>query len=130
MELLTTQAAYEKIRAHFSQPDVERAYEETLRSCVYRGLGVDGERDPHSPIRCAFGVLIPDDRYSPDMEERFADTLIGDPRFNLQGLFLDVSTKFLQEAQYEHDNIGVPFETFIERLDALAHDYNLTVPSA
>lgn len=132
---MTTQEAYEKIREHFSKPGAQRAYESKatsdLSGCVYRGLDENGNRDPHSPIRCAFGVLIPDDRYDPEMERKYCGEVI---RSYLDDLFPGdqhgSQAKFLSAAQGEHDDTSKDFETFIERLDTLAREYHLTVPNS
>jgi hypothetical protein len=59
--------AYKRIREHFSAPGAELAVgwdeEASEDACFYRYNG-----DPTSPIRCAAGVLIPDDKYSPSLE--------------------------------------------------------------
>jgi hypothetical protein len=57
-----------KIREYFSRPDAVLAVVELDEfdgeyRCVYRKDG-----DPHSPVRCAIGCLIPDSLYSPAIE--------------------------------------------------------------
>lgn len=53
------QTAYNRIRAHFSKPGAEFAFNAEDRSCYYR-VGYK----PYSKKRCAVGVLIPDGKYA------------------------------------------------------------------
>ena len=97
---MNVQQAYEKIVDHFSEPGAELANNEAgPTSCVYRG-----DYDAKSPIRCAFGVLIPDELYTPDFENTTAFNLF-DNHPQLTALFDDVGTRrFIVEAQRLHDD--------------------------
>lgn len=106
---MNTQQVYEKIRAHFTQPGAELATE-TSRGCVYRG-----DYHAHSPVRCAVGVLIPDELYEPDMEDY--TSVSGSVRKLLEEQGIDI--KFVHNCQLAHDR-SVSVEDFVERLDDLA----------
>jgi len=113
---MNTQQVYEKIRAHFTHPGEELATE-TGRGCVYRG-----DYDAHSPVRCAVGVLIPDEVYEPEMEVDTARD--GGVRKVLEQQGIDI--KFAHKCQLAHDN-STSVEHFIERLDDLAREELLDV---
>ena len=64
---MTVEEARREIKEFFSRPDAElakvRDAEEGGMKCVYRG-----NDDPSSPLRCAFGCLLPDELYDPSLE--------------------------------------------------------------
>jgi hypothetical protein len=134
---MTTQEAYEKIRNHFLQPDAVFAVDPRSGiygkgSCIYRG-----DYDPHSPVRCAFGVLIPDHLYKLQMETKTAEAVLrdhdtladalkdGDQRYEINFVM------FVDEAQSAHDTIATSEEPsiadFINTLDELAIKFGLSV---
>lgn len=116
-----TQEAYENIREHFSQPDAVLG--KSNSGCFYRGDG-----DPQSPIRCAFGVLIRDDLYKPEMENKHAAAVL---RLfpHLAKEFPVVSKAFIMDAQGAHDARATDPKDFVRLLDSLALEHNLTVPA-
>lgn len=138
---MTTQEAYEGIRAHFTQRGQE--FGTGISSfnfqpvCKYRG---DGHAT--DTRRCAVGCLIPDDLYHPSMEGEGVRALMAS-HDALSTYFYDVSLEFLVKAQAIHDSIGIvddndardPYsetysllrELFICRLDELAKAFRLNV---
>lgn len=133
---MTTQEAYEAIRAYFTRPGAKIAIDPE-EGCVYRGDG-----NPNSDCRCAFGCLIPDDLYRPsfegvnvirvlEIEPKLAKHL-GEVATTSQG------NSFLIDAQARHDNSMYDYNgnrvsneealaNFITRLDALAKTHGLRV---
>jgi hypothetical protein len=117
---MTTQEAYEAIRAYFSQPDAEYCVDEHEERCVYRRA--DGRK-------CAVGCLIPDDAYMPEFDRvGYSPAQIKRAIPELRS----VSEEFLVKAQNAHDErafvSGEPdVSIFIEVLDSLARRYNLRV---
>lgn len=135
-----------KIREHFSEPGAQLAYADSYGEtyqdpdagsgvCVYR---MDG--DPLSSVRCAMGVLIPDDRYEPIMEGTTADVLVtGGKNFgididlgdetpivpSLGDLFAESEKEFrtwLNGVQQAHDDTareGGSVAVFLARLDKI-----------
>lgn len=102
---MTTQEAYEAIREFFSRPEATLAWDEGLGECVYRGGG-----EPDSPIRCAFGCILPDDLYSPNMEGTsviiLKDSEPGSMWKPVLRHFEGVNLKFLERAQHAHDSLA------------------------
>lgn len=154
---MTNQEAYDAILAHFEQDgavfgwgDIRRiddnGYVSVERDCVYRGNG-----DPKSPLRCAFGCLIPDDLYNPGMEGTTASGVLtvsgkyGDLKAHFDGLNLT----FLDTIQGMHDRLAREGEysvnamqVFIDQLKAWPNEtcaadmeitngdyYDVTAPS-
>lgn len=133
---MTTQEAYETIRAHFSQPYAEFAVITDCAGdpiCKYR---TDDGR------KCAFGVLMPDELYDPSFETCSADFLLnGGGKRNIGvGVFVDaydladhfsgVNKSFILNAQYFHDTTateGGTVEDFLYKLDDLARAHGLEV---
>jgi hypothetical protein len=130
-----------KVREHFSKPDAALSFQygygdDTADEdpdafvCVYRK-----DEDPYSPVRCAMGVLIPDELYDPRMEATGASQLVGEnPTWNndneygdatgvysLGHLFAaDVTPEFLDAVQYAHDKTaraGGSVRDFLAALD-------------
>lgn len=115
-----------RIKEHFSRPDAKMAMSIT-RTCVYRG-----NSDANSSIRCAFGVLIPDELYDLAMEGRVADELLpGAAVLNydtgesymtpsMQHLFAnEVDGNFLRNLQEIHDDIALGNGVFYDIRDDL-----------
>lgn len=123
-------AHYKKIRDHFSQPGaaLSKTGGENEGMCRYRL-----DFTPSCPQRCAVGVLIPDEDYESDMDERgVLDDLLHSypelaPKFGIAtdetGYFLhsDPVYQFLCLAQGAHDSPSTktPRE-FILALDGIA----------
>lgn len=118
--------AYQAIVEHFSREGAEYAIRESRssdpvsgsfneRMCVYRM-----DEDPSSPIRCAFGVLIPDDKYNPAMEGEAAIGILISDAYGLEDLAADQATrKFIATAQGSHDQhaaLGDPMKFFLSDL--------------
>lgn len=94
-------------------------------SCVYRG-----DEDPKSPVRCAWGIHIPDDKYDPDMEGSSAYAVI--ERWEL--IPVDQRTNenfdFINRTQSLHDRTAQffsdsPMTTFLQGLNNLATEAGL-----
>jgi hypothetical protein len=97
---MTTQEAYEQIKAFFSLPGAQLS-QDTSHLCYYR--------HPDNPrIRCAVGCLIPDDLYKREKEGVSASGVM--EKFELP-LLDDVNPEFLDEVQRMHDeaNTGGEF---------------------
>lgn len=136
---MTTQEAYEIIRAHFTKPGAELAQIDGISddspyggTCFYRE-----NLDPKSERRCAFGVLIPDEIYHPSMEGTGALGLLRQwpiLRERLGILYTpDFSERndsslesFVARAQSTHD-CAINVELFIKDLDELAVELGLKV---
>jgi hypothetical protein len=139
-EIHTLQDAYETIRAHFTKPDAVIANVNLLpiadpeegdtmigsggNGCVYRYRGI-----PESPIRCAAGVLVPDDEYSPEAEGQNYDVLSEySPTFAAMLSIFNMKS-FVEDAQSRHDGSDSP-AMFVRGLDTLAVDqYGLELVS-
>lgn len=131
---MTAQEAYEQIRAHFSKPGAVLAIGADGKTCLYRG-----PEGASSPTRCAVGVCLKDEDYDPAMDDVSIDpgTSIADllDRGLLPPYLQDTDVfSFLEKAQYEHDTTGAnegrdATETLLTRLDHLAKQHGLTVPT-
>lgn len=129
---MTTQEAYERIRAHFSREgavlgkgvlaDGSQFEDGPTMACVYRANG-----DPKSEVRCAFGVLIPDEMYSVDMEDTISGYILGKWK-ELAKHLEEVSPLFISNAQSLHDHAADDARHFVTLLDRLAGDYELVRP--
>lgn len=130
---------------YFSRPGAKLAFEQRYNAdedeigiCVYRG-----DYDATSPIRCAFGVHIPDDRYDPRMEGVSAGALIdGCPASGttlppLRDLFApDATIAKLEYLQGLHDDIARSFEgtpeeavqEFLTTLESEAKQWGIALP--
>lgn len=136
MTPMTKKDVYEKVKAHFSRPGAVFGYDPN--GCVYRG-----EDDAHSQIRCAFGAILPDDRYHPGMENTIASTVIdGDwfisvnswgeepkPGYELTNLFENWDNgfaEFIDEIQQAHDteakSNNPSMKNFLLNLDLIYKD--------
>lgn len=143
---MTTQEAYETIRAYFSRPDAVLA-RGTKGECQYRTP--DGNA-------CAVGCLIPDELYYMEVEMSEDDgystveystvggaiegNLVNDIyEVDLPGDILDTlkeivngddeegqrKLRFLNEAQQKHDHAASNAPGLVELLDVLASEFNL-----
>jgi hypothetical protein len=61
-ELITQQQSLDKVRKAFLQEKAPWAISENA-GCVYRGVNWEGQE-----CKCAFGQILPDDKYNPKME--------------------------------------------------------------
>ena len=125
MAVLDNQAAYERVRAWFSEEghEIARVKRDGMTECVYRGDG-----DPHSPVRCAFGVLIPDELYDSRMEGRNCRAVLDDAAFpELRKQFREADHEFLRQMQIAHDVEAEDPADLIFLLDKLAREFGLTV---
>jgi hypothetical protein len=116
---MTTQEAYESIRAYFNEPGATLAVEAVTPypRCSYRTT--DG-------AKCAVGCLIPDDLYDPRIEGKSIEGVLKlSP--SLRGHFRDVDPKFLLGAQRLHDAHAKDVGLFVELLDLLAIAHGLTL---
>lgn len=119
---MTPQEAYEQIRAWFSKPDAQLAWDTESGGCVYRG-----NSDPHSPLRCAVGCLIPDDKYKPSFEH----CGLRQPGDDLDGGMVVANAdlrRFLSAAQDVHDHyasLDATTEEFLVELDTVAERHGL-----
>jgi len=127
---VTTQEAYEKMRAWFSRPEAVLAREEWtdeegfthIERCFYReGHAAESE------VRCAIGCLIPDELYDHGFEGTAAHALVHSSMFpELAEFFGTVSADFLSAAQAEHDDDrNETPDDFVRALDKLTEQYGL-----
>lgn len=118
------QTAYDKIRRYFSKPGADFAVDREQGLCRYRIPTVTGP-----DLKCAVGVLIPDEKYDWDMEDATVQEIL-DKVYGYDGYDADFLV-FCEKAQIAHDSeafstMSVP--AFISRLDALARSFGLKVP--
>lgn len=120
---MTTQQAYERIRAYFTQPGaqlarVPAADELDPADCVYR------KRKGNRILKCSVGCLIPKNMYDPSMEGLAAVQLFDGRYPGLSEHFSGVNKDFLSMAQSAHDD-AKSVEDFIQELDRLARSHRL-----
>jgi len=150
---MTTQEAYERMRAYFSRPGAKRAVT----------INPDAEDDPMCCYRtpegdaCAAGCLIPDEVYDPVIEQSsISEVMRGTVPLRVEGAWTEkkvavpqiaaalegIDRRFLDEAQHLHDRSTVScydengnyvetpntVETFIRDLDKWADECGLDVP--
>lgn len=142
---LTTQQAYEKVRAHFTAPGAMLGRSDVPgKSCAYRT-----ERNGQT-VKCAVGCLIPDEHYDPIMDtgkfvmiehepegwEDYADA--GWTATQIDTTFDDLHAAgvlgvaenigladLLSNVQSAHDSAD-SVEEFIDQLDSIARHAGLT----
>jgi hypothetical protein len=137
MRKLSRQKAYERVRAHFTQPGVEYGLDGkgADKNCAYRG-----NKDPKSPRRCAIGVLISNTAYPRVNEYDFADDALRKAGFDVE---FDGLGRFAHDLQRVHDDCAMsragrtrlgtaryralPMKSFIKRLDEFAAEHGLKV---
>lgn len=113
---LSRQDVIDRVKEYFSRPGAVLAQfpdPEAARGkrCVYRG-----DNDPHSPVRCAVGCLIPDELYRSEMEDKTADAVLDSYPELTRRLFGTVTVRsFLSAIQTRHDSA----DTVEEFLDSL-----------
>ena len=84
--------------------------------------GLCSYRTPEG-LRCAVGCLIPDDVYTPDMEDKGIDDLIEDWE---ELSWMREHEKLLSKLQYVHDNEDV--DDWEKELAQVALDNELSMP--
>jgi len=117
------QAVFDAVRTHFTKPGARLATIEPLTTpdngngCFYR----DGKGNA-----CAFGCLIPDEMYEPEMEGRSTDEVVT-LWPEVRELFDEsVDTAFLDELQSAHDESG-SLSQFLVALDCVGENWELSV---
>lgn len=130
--------AVRRVREHFERPDAALSFDrergegngdDKLQGmCMYR-LGEFAT----SPVRCAFGVLIPDELYEPVMEGKDARSVTEEfPQ--LEGLFSEDAlglaignpgTLFLVALQRVHDNVAADPQGTVEDFLAALKTFEL-----
>jgi hypothetical protein len=120
---VTTQDAYDRMRAWFTQPDVVMAYGPSPSFPDDRGADTNCLYRAPNGGRCAIGCLIPNELYNPEMEGSAITALYG---FNdtIDALFKDADIDFLMRAQDAHDE-SHDIPTFLAKLDAVARKHHL-----
>jgi hypothetical protein len=113
---MTIDEMYNQIKDHFSKPDAVLSKSPPDRGgmCFYRL-----DRDPLSPVRCAVGCLIPDDKYNPDWEGlSVLDAMKESNMADVLGISVGDSNAvgFLLAAQRQHDNT-TSTTSFLEGLE-------------
>jgi len=96
---LTRQEMFAIIRKHLLTQNVQAV---GAIGCSYRG---------HNGTKCAIGILIPDDKYDPNME---GAQIHSSPR--VRALFMESDLSFLYDIQNIHD--GYMPNEWPERLEA------------
>lgn len=117
---MTTQEAYETIRANFDRSHAKLAKDDVSLECQYRTS--DG-------AKCAIGTLIPDGLYTQEMEGQNADSLLRNNPV-VRGYLYGVEFKFLEEAQRLHDVKATTPRDFVAMLDLLARVHGLDAPTS
>jgi len=115
---MNKQEIYLKMREHFSKPNVKFgviARDTVTEDCVYRG-----NSDPTSPIRCIFGCILPDDKYDPGMEGKFADQVID--QYGLKDMFPSDTWEFIADMQALHDELARSINRNQIDIDVARHD--------
>lgn len=116
MKKIDRQAVFNEVYSKWIQNPIRARM---AGSCFYR-LPVTGQP-------CFVGMLIPDDRYTHEMEGRGASDAM---RMAFPELDLDpYDIAFLGELQRAHDDYYSIHATTV-MLHRLAEDYNLTIPSS
>jgi len=102
--IVTIDEMYNQMKDHFSKPGAVLGKEMVNiggGSCYYRL-----DRNPASPVRCAVGCLIPDDKYDPDWEGLGISAMKKSNIGEVLGIPVGDSRafNFLLAAQREHDD--------------------------
>lgn len=114
---MITQQTFDTIYRGLAGQDWEQSYDGGIDQCVYRA---------RSGRKCAIGHLIPDDRYTPRMDDPLAG-VFGCHSFHMIGLLTDLTVDEFNELQQTHDSADGPEDMRI-RFEDLAGKYGLTVP--
>ncbi len=118
---MTTQEAYEKIRAWLTRPNAERAWSEDRAQCLY---------DTGNGNRCAVGILLTDETLFEDGANECIEAVEGLIASIDPPELRDVDQKFLVVAQNLHDHERHWDEEGrfrVERLDEAAKWFGLEV---
>lgn len=126
---MTTQEAYETMRAYFSRPGATYAYDDGAAMCQYRTRSGD---------KCAVGCLIPDELYERRFEDYVAavglmSLIEAEENHALFAIFADIDLDFLVAAQDAHDKNATRdnanISLFLAELDLVAEYHKLKVPA-
>jgi hypothetical protein len=126
---MTTQEAYDQMRAWFTRPGAQLARTATI---TVDGLNVHGchyrlPAEPQAQKRCAIGCLIPDAIYDPAIEDQSIGTVLMAHRL-IDDLLDQVDIHFLEQAQELHDYNGTAnVNEFVIGLDNIATRHGLKV---
>lgn len=113
---MTTQEAYESIRAYFSRPRAV-LFKSPNGNCFYRK-----ETGSKSVVKCAVGCLIPKSQYKASFENRaIAEIYSKIPALD------GIDVYFLEGVQNKHDSSSDTATDFVSQLDDLASIYHLKV---
>jgi hypothetical protein len=144
---VTTQEAYEKMRAWFTQPGARLAMKpDPTGGCLYHGDQAGSEYPELAGTKCAVGCLIPDALYTPTLEvvgslaeweavmtedhyyHRAEEINAVGAVWNALGMDDHDKFQFLLAAQQAHDSSD-DASMFVSRLDEIAASNNLAVLS-
>jgi len=118
---MTIDEMYNQMKEHFSKPDAVLGKEMAIGGmCFYRL-----DRDPLSPVRCAVGCLIPDDKYNPDWEGlSVRDAMKESNMADVLGISVGDSDAvgFLQAAQSVHDT-SLNTTSFLAGLESVYNNW-------
>lgn len=118
---MTNQEAFDKVWQFFIVEKNPQSFENSAdnlvfgAACAYRG---------QNGSKCAVGCLIPDELYSPDMEDKRIFAII-ELYPEIKTLFADVDGFFLAKIQEIHDH---HFPYFQINMENLAIIYDLKIP--
>lgn len=117
---MTNQEAFDKVWNHFIVQNHGQSINPVSGFCKYRS------GDPDSPC-CAVGVLIPDDLYETNMENKGVRFLMGIDA--VKSLFSGVDLQLLRDMQIAHDGHSRQWrKSFEEALRYIATQWKLTIP--
>jgi hypothetical protein len=108
---MTNQEVYDTVKAHLIKQNAKSRHEVIGEgTCLYRDF--EGRK-------CAAGIFIPYDKYTPEMEGKRVTVLVQEKLFNFDGIDLDL----LSSLQRVHDNDDV--ESWSTALAEVAIDFGL-----
>lgn len=120
------QPVFNKVWQEFVVNKRGRAWSKGGGMCVYRGDSADhAAYDPASDVRCAIGVLIPDNMYDDNIESH---GIVGVHELMpdwYESMFNGLDAHVLNELQAIHD---MEFSTFEVSMIEFANRHGLTIP--
>lgn len=127
---MTAQECYDGMVTYFSKDGAQLAKDGS--ACLYR---LDVGKDV-PPLKCAVGCLIPDEKYTTDMDDVYGSISEWCDNYSAEAdaAFVDIFGKddethdFLIRAQGIHDN-AVEVSDFLDGLKDMADRFGLTVAS-